>query len=57
MSHPQQPEDPRAPKHAEIDTSKIPAFDRAMRGLIQIPKAELDARIKRDVQQKQPRKK
>jgi hypothetical protein len=38
------------------DPSKIPAFDRAMRGLIQVPKTEVDERIKRDGKQKKPPK-
>ena len=31
------------------DPSSIPAFDRTMRGLIAVPKAELDAELKKAV--------
>ncbi len=41
---------------AASDPSKITAFDRGMRGLIQVPKAEPDARVKREAQQKRPKK-
>ena len=34
----------------------IPAFDRAMRGLIKVPKAELDAELKKAEKPKAPAK-
>ncbi len=35
-------------KRSLLDPSQLPAFDRAMRGLVKVPKAELEAELQKD---------
>jgi hypothetical protein len=40
------------PRKIAIDPSKIPAFDRAMRAIVNVPKSEVDAARRKELKRK-----
>jgi len=53
-----QPQPPKKPAESEqADPSSIPEFDRAMRGLMHVPKAEVDAEEKKRHPKKRQKRK
>lgn len=44
-------------KASDTDPGKIPEFDRVMRGLMHVPKAEVDASIEKERREKKPKRK